>query len=172
MESKLKITFLMVGLFFLNQPTALSAQNTSSENVSTFMLKASSLDTIKRIWVYLPESYLKTDKSYPVLYLQDGQNLFDKSTSYVGEWQIDETLDSLQMDLIVIGIEHGGKKRIDELTPFPNPKYHGGMAESYLNFIIETLIPEVNKRYRIKKGKKNTFIGGSSLGVYFPTMPF
>lgn len=161
-----KILLFLFGIFSLGYSSG-NAQSTATENVSTFELKAPSLDTIKRIWVYLPENYLKTKNAYPVLYLQDGQNLFDKATSYVGEWHIDESLDSLQLELIVVGIQHGGKKRINELTPFPHPTYHGGGAEPYLQFIVETLIPAINKKYRIKKGKKNTFIGGSSLGGLF-----
>ena len=102
-----------------------------------------------------------------MLYLQDAQNLFDTSTSYAGEWRVDETLDSLQLDLIVVGIEHGNEKRINELTPFPNPKYGGGKAQNYLDFLLNTVKPEIDKRYRTIKNSKNTFIGGSSLGGLF-----
>jgi len=117
--------------------------------------------------VYLPSNYVNSQQFYPVLYLQDAQNLFDKSTSFSGEWRIDETLDSLHLELIVIGIEHGNEKRIDELTPFPHPEHHGGNAENYLKFITETLKPEIDKKFRTKTDVSNTFIGGSSLGGLF-----
>tara|TARA_R100001369_G_scaffold20091_1_gene36539 strand:- start:10418 stop:11245 length:828 start_codon:yes stop_codon:yes gene_type:complete len=143
------------------------AQSTASKNVSTFLLEAPQLDTVKKIWVYLPKSYKTSEKKYPVLYLQDGQNLFDAATSYVGEWKIDESLDSLQLDLIVIGIEHGNAKRIDELTPYAHPEYKGGQADKYLAFITETLMPKVDSLYRSNTSPSQTFIGGSSLGGLF-----
>ncbi len=153
--------------FLLLGTTNIIAQNSASQNVSTFLLKAPQLDTIKKIWVYLPQSYRSSHKKYPVLYLQDAQNLFDKSTSFAGEWRVDETLDSLHLDLIVVGIEHGNDKRINELTPFPNEKYGGGKAESYLNFLLKTVKPQIDQQYRTKTAAKNTFIGGSSLGGLF-----
>lgn len=144
-----------------------NAQNTASRNVSTFIIESPQLNVNKTIWVYLPSNYVNSQQSYPVLYLQDAQNLFDRSTSFSGEWRIDETLDSLDLELIVIGIEHGHEKRIDELTPFPHPEHHGGNAENYLKFITETLKPDIDKRFRTKTDVSNTFIGGSSLGGLF-----
>ena len=73
--------------------------------------------------------------------------------SYVGEWKVDETLDSLKANVIVIGIEHGNNKRIDELTPYKNEKYGGGKADSYLDFIVSDLKPYVDKTYRTKSNK-------------------
>jgi predicted alpha/beta superfamily hydrolase len=140
------------------------SQSTASNNVSTFLLNAPQLDSVKKIWVYLPKTYHNNDENFPVLYLHDAQNLFDKSTSYAEEWQVDETLDSLELNLVVIGIEHGNEKRIDELTPFPHEKYKGGKADEYLKFITETLMPEINERYRVNNKCSQTFIGGSSLG--------
>ena len=96
--------------------------------------------------------------------MHDAQNLFDASTSYAGEWNIDETLDSINAQVIVIGVEHGGDKRIDELTPFKNQKYGGGKADDYLDFIVNTLKPKVDAIYRTKSSAKNTAIFGSSLG--------
>lgn len=143
------------------------AQTSASKNVSIFLIEAPQLDTIKQIWVYLPKSYQSSQIEYPVLYLQDAQNLFDVSTSYVGEWRVDETLDSLALDIIVIGIEHGNEKRVDELTPYPHPEYKGGQADAYLQFITETLKPSVDSIYRTKITNDKTYIGGSSLGGLF-----
>lgn len=141
-----------------------NAQGTASKNVSTFTIDAPQLGGERKIWLYLPENYNSSKKKFPVIYMHDGQNLFDKSTSYVGEWQADETLDSLKAQVIVVGIAHGNEKRIEELTPFPNPKYGGGKADSYLDFIVNTLKPYIDKNYRTKTDKKNTAIFGSSLG--------
>ncbi|WP_317125186.1 alpha/beta hydrolase [Flavobacterium macacae] len=96
--------------------------------------------------------------------MYDAQNLFDAKTSFAGEWNIDETLDSLKTKGIVIGIEHGKEKRLEELTPFPNEKYGGGKADAYLEFIVKTLKPYVDKNYRTKPSANNTVIFGSSLG--------
>jgi len=108
------------------------------------------------------------EKSYPVLYMHDGQNLFEDTTSFMGEWGVDETLDSLFSEgyevPIVIGINNGGMLRIEELTPWPNEKYGGGMGDLYIRFIVETLKPEVDQRYRTKPEAEHTAIMGSSLG--------
>lgn len=102
----------------------------SQKNVSTFTIEAPKLQTSKKIWLYLPENYATSTKKFPVIYMHDGQNLFDAKTAYAGEWQIDETLDSLKAEVIVVGIEHGNEKRIDELTPFKNEQYGGGNANN------------------------------------------
>ena len=96
--------------------------------------------------------------------MHDAQNLFDAKTSFAGEWNVDKTLDSLKAQVIVIGIEHGNEKRGDELTPFPNKKQGGGKADDYLDFIVNTLKPYVDKNYRTKTNASNTVIFGSSLG--------
>ncbi|TVZ25205.1 putative alpha/beta superfamily hydrolase [Gillisia sp. Hel_I_86] len=160
----LKILFVVATILFA-LPTM--AQTTASKNVSTFTIDAPKLDTIKKIWIYLPESYNTSNKKFPVLYLQDAQNLFNAHISYAGEWKVDEALDSLKLDLIVIGIEHGNEKRVDELTPFPHPEHKGGKANDYLEFILKTLKPKVDSLYNTSTIAENTFIGGSSLGGLF-----
>lgn len=153
--------FLLLALFSVTA----KAQNTASANVSTFTVHSPQLDTDKKIWLYLPANYnADIKKKYPVIYMQDAQNLFDKATSYAGEWRVDETLDSLKAEVIIVGIEHGGDKRMAELTPYPNTKYGGGDANIYLDFITETLKPYVDENYRTKSDRKDTAIAGSSLG--------
>jgi predicted alpha/beta superfamily hydrolase len=140
-------------------------QSTASKNVSTFTIEAPQLKTTKKIWIYLPEGYsASAQKKYSIIYMHDAQNLFDAKTSYVGEWNVDEKLDSLKAPVIVVGIEHGNDKRIDELTPYKNEKYGGGNADNYLDFIVKTLKPYIDKNYRTKTKAKNTTIMGSSLG--------
>lgn len=95
--------------------------------------------------------------------MHDGQNLFDETTSFAGEWNIDEKLDSLRAELIVVGIETK-EKRIEELTPFAHQNHGGGKADSYLDFIVNTLKPEIDSQYRTKTGAKHTMMIGSSLG--------
>lgn len=142
----------------------LPKQNTASKQVATFTIEAPQLSTTKNIWLYLPKNYYATKKKYPVIYMHDAQNLFNAKTSFVGEWNVDEKLDSLNAQVIVVGIEHGNEKRMTELTPYKNAKYGGGDADNYLDFIVKTLKPKIDAKYRIKTNAKNTAIMGSSLG--------
>ena len=83
---------------------AIAQQSNASAQVSTITIEAPQLNTSKKIWVYLPKNYTTSAKKYPVIYMHDAQNLFDASTSYAGEWNIDETLDSINAQVIVIGV--------------------------------------------------------------------
>jgi len=141
------------------------SQNIDNHKVKTFPIEATQLDTTKTIWVYLPKSYKTSGKDYPVFYMHDAQNLFDEKTSYAGEWKVDEFLNTVnENEIIVIGIEHGNEKRLEELTPFPNTKYGGGKGDLYLDFIVNTLKPHIDSTYNVKTDVKNTTIFGSSLG--------
>lgn len=126
------------------------------------------LDRDRRIWIYLPPDYETSGSYYPVIYMHDGQNLFDTYTSFAGEWEVDETLNNLYDDgfsvPIVIGIDNGGAERINELTPWQNPNYGGGDGALYMDFIIETLKPYVDENYRTLPERESTAIWGSSLG--------
>ncbi len=126
------------------------------------------LNRSRRIWIYLPPDYTNSSKNYPVLYMQDGQNLFDVNTSYSGEWEVDESLNKLfgegDAGVIVVGIENGGLKRIDEYSPWVNAQYGGGEGDAYVNFIVETLKPYIDTHYRTKSDRLNTGIFGSSMG--------
>jgi len=153
--------FLRLFLFFFFFTIT---KTVAQQRFSTFEIDAPQLQTKKKIWVYLPLNYEKSNKKYPVIYMHDAQNLFDATASYAGEWNIDETLDSLKAKVIIIGIAHGNEKRIDELTPYKNEKHGGGNANAYLEFIIKTLKPFVDSTYRTKTNAKNTGIFGSSLG--------
>ena len=167
-----KILFTLVFLFTalnncaqdLNPNKNLNTVNTASKNVSTFFIDAPQLHSTKKIWIYLPKNYKSSARKYDVVYMHDGQNLFDNATAYAGEWNIDEKLDSLNAPIIVVGIEHGNEKRLAELTPFTSEKYGGGKADDYLDFIVKTLKPHIDKTYNTKSKKKNTTIMGSSLG--------
>jgi predicted alpha/beta superfamily hydrolase len=121
--------------------------------------------------VYLPPSYSENRlKRYPVLYMHDGQNLFDAATSAFGtEWRVDETVTAAvvagQMDeVIVVGIYNTGANRIYEYTPCCDATYGGGGANAYERFLIDTVKPYVDQTYRTLPGKQNTGIMGSSLG--------
>jgi predicted alpha/beta superfamily hydrolase len=158
----LKILFLLPILLLFG--IAEAQESTTSKQVSSFTMEVPQLKTTRKIWLYLPRDYETSTKKYPVIYMHDAQNLFDAKTSFSGEWNVDEKLDSLHAQVIVVGIENGGEKRIDELTPYKNEKYGGGETDKYLEFIITALKPEIDKKYRTKTNAKNTTIMGSSLG--------
>ncbi len=126
------------------------------------------LNRTRRIWVYLPEGYTKAKKRYPVLYMQDGQNLFDAATSAYGEWGVDECLDSLiatgMQACIVVGIDNG-PQRLNEYNPYEFQNFGSGEADQYLAFLVETLKPFIDKKYRTIANDDNTMIAGSSMGA-------
>lgn len=126
------------------------------------------LDRFRKVWALLPHDYYESDKKYPVLYLQDAQNLFLEGSEY-GNWEIDKKLSLLSEygrgDIIVIAIDHGGESRIDEYVFDNTTISKGSEGKRYIRFITDTLKPHVDQHYRTKKGRKYTGIGGSSLGA-------
>lgn len=127
------------------------------------------LNRYRRIWVYLPRSYNQTKgKSYPVLYMQDGQNLFNEQTAPFGEWGVDECLDTLQQqtgrECIIIGIDNGGDKRNNEYNPYDNQQFGKGEGNLYVDFMAKTLKPFVDQKYRTIKDAQHTYVAGSSMG--------
>jgi predicted alpha/beta superfamily hydrolase len=119
------------------------------------------------IVVYLPPSYAVSGRRYPVLYMHDGQNLFDEATSYAGEWQVDETLERLApegVEVIVVGVANAGSRRYTEYTPFPDDQGEGGDGDGYLRFLLESVKPCVDREFRTAPGREGTGIAGSSLG--------
>jgi predicted alpha/beta superfamily hydrolase len=119
------------------------------------------------ILVYLPPSYAEGDGRYPVLYIQDGQNLFDAATSFAGEWRVDETMEELSregLEAIVVGIPNMGESRLDEYSPFQARHLGGGLGDQYLAFITQTLKPLIDDDFRTWPGRERTGIMGSSLG--------
>jgi predicted alpha/beta superfamily hydrolase len=129
------------------------------------------LPTCRNVIVSLPPGYHSSSASYPVLYLQDGQNLFDPDTSFVKgtSWDVQTTSDRLIREgaiqpLIVVGVYNTGVDRLEEYTPMRDPKLGGGTASEYARLIIEELKPWIDRHYRTLDGPSHTGIGGSSLG--------
>jgi predicted alpha/beta superfamily hydrolase len=119
----------------------------------------------RRIWIYLPAGYQSAHKRYPVIYMHDGQNLFDAYTSGYGEWGIDELMDKLHPaeQSIIVGIDHGGDYRITEYDPYDS-KYGKGKGAEYVDFLVKTLKPYIDKHYPTKRDPRHTTIAGSSMG--------
>jgi predicted alpha/beta superfamily hydrolase len=128
------------------------------------------LGRTRRIWLYLPPDYNTSSKHYPVIYMQDGQNLFDNASAFAGEWQVDETLNKLHGEgdygAIVVGIDNGGAQRINEYSPWNNPQYGGGQGDAFIDFIRETLKPHIDANFRTLTQPQYTCIFGSSLGAF------
>lgn len=119
------------------------------------------------VLVALPPSYGEGHAAYPVVYMQDGQNLFDPTTSYAGDWQLSETLAAhaaAGIEAIVVGIPNIGEERRDEYGPFPDARHGGGRGDAYARFIVRTLKPLVDRDFRTRPGPADTTIAGSSLG--------
>ncbi len=122
----------------------------------------------RRIWIYLPKGYAGSSKIYPVLYMHDGQNLFNQQTARAEEWGVDECLDTLQQqtakECIVVGIDNS-RERDREYNPYDDPKNGKGEGKQYLEFIVKTLKPFIDSKYHTKKSVENTFIAGSEKGA-------
>ena len=127
------------------------------------------LNGLRTVRIYLPPSYHQSKKHYPVVYMHDGQNLFDETTSKYGEWKVDEQLNQLaqshQIEMIVVGIDHGGDQvRLSELSPWENAKYGPAKGDIYANFVAKTLKPYIDTHYRTMPERDGTAIAGSSMG--------
>lgn len=140
------------------------------------------LDRYRKVWILLPHDYYLSEKNYPVLYLQDAQNLFNHGSEY-GNWEIDKKLSTLaeygRGELIVVAIDHGEESRISEYI-FNNEQIvnnfhqgstkdlheftHNSEGKKYIRFITDTLKPYIDQHYRTLKEREYTGIGGSSLG--------
>lgn len=131
------------------------------------------LDRNRRIWLYLPPDYFTSAKNYPVLYMKDGQNLFDNLTSFSGEWQVDETLNTLfeqgDYGAIVVATDNGGNERLNEYSPWVNAQYGGGQGEEYMAFIAETLKPYIDENFRTRPEPEMNALIGSSMGALIAT---
>ena len=127
--------------------------------------------TGRRIWVYLPPGYDTTDLRYPVLYMHDGQNLFDPRSSYCGEWGVDKALDALfrknkTKGAITVGVDNGGLERWNEYSPWGGADGTGRCnGDKYARFIVDELKPLIDNQFRTLPGRENTGVAGSSLGA-------
>lgn len=131
-------------------------------------VRSPQLGNSRDLLVYLPPSYHHTTRRYPVIYMHDGQNLFDNATSFAGEWGVDETMEQLGhhegLEAIIVGIPNAGPQRLAEYTPFRDAHLGGGRGERYLAFIVETIKPLIDHDFRTLPDRRYTGVMGSSLG--------
>lgn len=118
------------------------------------------------VYAYLPPSYGTDGRRFPVVYMQDGQNLFDDALSFAGEWHVDEALEAARdaPQCIIVGVSNTGERRIDEYTPFNDVRHGGGDGDRYLDFLVDTLKPLVDSDFATLPEREHTGIAGSSLG--------
>lgn len=134
-------------------------------NIQAPQIKAAS----RRIWVYLPPDYDKSGRHYPVLYMHDGQNLFDEKTSFSGQWEAGISVDRLVKEgkthgAIIVGIDNGEEKRESEYAPWKGCSTQDPHGAAYADFIVHSLKPVIDATYRTYPDREHTAVGGSSSG--------
>jgi len=156
----------------------LAREVSQQSRIETFTIAIPQLgDRPRNIQVYLPPDYDSSEKAYPVFYLYDGEYLFNPPSEGIGDYDVDETLDRLFNEgslegLIVVGIEHDRDYSWSEYMPWVNEdmrdwlkasdtaRAEGGEGFAFLDFIVRTLKPEIDSRYRTLPDRENTAIGG------------
>ncbi len=162
------VALIFPGTILAQQPYSLTGDFRFHKSFRSKILKND-----RDVVVYLPPGYVSPQKRrYSVLYLHDGQNLFDGSTSFIPgkEWRVDEVaeglIDSGQIEpIIIVGVYNAGSARNDEYTPTRDENYKtGGKADLYGRMLVEELKPFIDATYRTRKDASHTGLGGSSLG--------
>ena len=148
-----------------DQFTAKPKLSTASKNVhiidTAFLIPQ--LNRKRRVWIYVPVTKPLHEIRFPVLYMHDGQNVFEDTSSFSGEWGVDEFLDSSNLkQCIVVAIDNGANKRMNEYHPYDNERFGRAEGDEYVDFIVKTLKPFIDKHYQTQKNK--TYIAGSSMG--------
>ncbi len=122
----------------------------------------------RTIRVYVPPSYMnsKEPRHYSVIYMHDGQNVFDASTAYARPWLVGAMIDKMPVrkHAIVVGIDNGQALRLGEYSPFPRGAEGGGNGGKYLDFVVNTLKPFIDTHYRTLAEPEHTWMVGSSMG--------
>ena len=121
----------------------------------------------RALTVYLPPSYGRGERRYPVLYMQDGQNLFDPEESFAGSWRVDFAMDQAAtrgFEGIVVAIPNSGEARITEYSPFDDSGAGPGRGREYVAYMADTIKPLIDARYRTIPGRGTTCVAGSSMG--------
>lgn len=128
------------------------------------------LHRLRRIWIWLPPGYENSGRRYPVLYMQDGQNVFDRKTSYAGEWQVDESLAALlgagkAPAAIAVAVDNGRELRMREYVPAALSGRAVDEGEQYAEFLARTLKSYIDAHFRTLQDRDHTAVAGSSAGA-------
>ena len=130
-------------------------------------VESSELGNRRDLTVWLPPGYARSERRYPVIYMHDGQNLFDPRLSYAEPWRVDRAMEHAAKrvgDAIVVAIPNRGMERIDEYSPFVDSRAGGGKGDRYLDWIVGTVKPLVDDRFRTRPDRAHTGMAGSSMG--------
>lgn len=160
---------MTIGVTHWQDYAASHAQHTTVGNLKYLpAFHSPQLNNERDVLVWLPDSYYHhehTDRRYPVVYMHDGQNLFDRQTGFAGnEWSVDETMHQLGregLEAIIVGLNHSGETRAAEYNPFHEGAPNG---RQYLDFIINTIKPLIDRDFRTFAERSHTGIMGSSMG--------
>jgi len=122
----------------------------------------------REMQIYLPDGYHEEDRVYPVIYMHDGQNLFSEQIAFLWDWRVDEVMDRLIREgkiekCVVVGI-YNSSRRAQEYTPFADINFGGGEARKFSAYIVEKLIPYLEKKYRVSNKREDRAVMGSSFG--------
>lgn len=164
---KLLLLPLLVIVFNVNL-FALAITKKNTDTIQIIKIDKFNIPQLGRqriIRIYLPKGYSSSAKRYPVIYMQDAQNLFKSNAEIKSTWALDSTLNALPAgkQCIIVGIDHAGKDRITEYDPYDST-YGKGNGADYIRFLVETLKPYIDMHYHTKKQPRYTAIAGSSLG--------
>ena len=139
-------------------------------------IDSQALGLSRSVFVRLPSSYdAEPERHYPVIYMQDGQNLFTDALAFGAEWQVDEHLERLSalgLEAIVVGIPNGEEHRLAEYSPYVDKEGRGGRGDEYLRFVVDDVMPAVARQYRVLGGRDATGILGSSMGALISLYAF
>jgi predicted alpha/beta superfamily hydrolase len=131
-------------------------------------IRSEELGNERDVYVYLPPGYDHEVRRYPVVYMQDGQNLFDTGTSFAGSWHVENAVNTaarLDLPAIVVGVPNAGAERILEYSPFADARHGIGWGDRYLEFLTGTLKPMIDQQFRTLRDRADTGIAGSSMGA-------
>ncbi len=163
------ITLLVIVSFVFVSGISSAMKITTNKNFIIIQGFESKILTNKRtIRVYLPNNYFNSSEYYPVIYAQDGQNLFYDPNNKM-KWDLDKNIEKLTKeglikDIVVVGIDHMGVERITEYTPFPFSSYGGGKGKLYGEFLVNEVKPFIEANFRVKTNREEVAVMGSSLG--------
>jgi predicted alpha/beta superfamily hydrolase len=161
----------MIHMTFWQHYPELHAQHTVVGDLRVYpKLHSPQLGNKRDVLVWLPASHATSEKRYPVLYMHDGQNVFDAKTSYAGEWRADETMTLLAaegIEAIIVGLPNAGKRRTIEYSPYlfeMGREKTVGQGDAYTRFIVETVKPLIDSSFRTRTEAAATGTVGSSMG--------
>jgi predicted alpha/beta superfamily hydrolase len=130
-------------------------------------VESAELGNIRDLFVWLPPAYAQSGRRYPVIYMHDGQNLFDARLSFAEPWRVDRAMRraaARSMEAIVVGIPNMGAERIAEYSPYVDVKAGGGDGDRYLDWVVGTVKPLIDGRFRTRPDRTHTGMAGSSMG--------